>query len=169
MRRSEKRIDDRAEIDAVIRACRVCRLGFSDDGQPYIVPVCFGYDGTALYVHCAKEGRKTDILRRNNRVCVEFDILEGIVESDEACRCSARYRSVIAFGRARPVTAAVEKREALRWLMAQYSDRSFTFAAPAVDRVAILRIDIESVTGKQSSRGRPAGAASVSRAPDSGP
>jgi nitroimidazol reductase NimA-like FMN-containing flavoprotein (pyridoxamine 5'-phosphate oxidase superfamily) len=47
MRRTEKEIG-RAEIDAIIRRSQVCRLGLSDQGEPYVVPLCFGYDGQAL-------------------------------------------------------------------------------------------------------------------------
>jgi nitroimidazol reductase NimA-like FMN-containing flavoprotein (pyridoxamine 5'-phosphate oxidase superfamily) len=68
MRRSEREIKDRAVIDAIIRQCLVCRLGLSDGEEPYIVPLCFGYDGEALYVHSASDGRKIDILRKNSRV-----------------------------------------------------------------------------------------------------
>jgi uncharacterized protein len=152
MRRSEKEITDRAEIDAIIRRCRVCRLGLSDQGQPYVVPLCFGYDGQALYFHCAKEGRKLDILRRNNRVCFEFDVLEGMVEADQGCQWSIRYESVIGFGTASLVEEPTQRQEALALLMAQYSDRAFAFPEIAVNRTVIVRIDIENVTGKQSKR-----------------
>lgn len=80
MRRSEKEITDKTQIDSIIFRSKVYRLGLSDEGQPYIVPLCFSYDGKALYFHCAKEGRKIDILRKNSNVCFEFDIVEGIVE-----------------------------------------------------------------------------------------
>ncbi|NMC96524.1 MAG: pyridoxamine 5'-phosphate oxidase family protein, partial [Deltaproteobacteria bacterium] len=75
MRKKERAIKDRKDIDGIIRRCRVCRLAMSDDDQPYIIPLNFGYDGFCLYFHAAPEGRKIDILKRNNRVGFEFDIL----------------------------------------------------------------------------------------------
>jgi hypothetical protein len=112
MRRTEKEIG-RAEIDSIIRRSQVCRLGLSDQGAPYVVPLCFGYDGQALYFHCAKEGRKLDILRRNERVCFEFDIVEGMVETEQACGWTIRYQSVIGFGRASVVETAADKERGL--------------------------------------------------------
>jgi uncharacterized protein len=150
VRRSEREITDRATIDSIIRSCPAGRLGLSDDGEPYVVPLCFGYDGDALYFHCAKEGRKIDIIRRNNRVCFEFDVVTGVEEADEACRWGIGYRSVIGVGTAHIVEDAGSKRTGLEALMRQYSDTAYTFPDDAVDSVCIVRIDIESMTGKQS-------------------
>jgi len=152
MRRSEKEIKDRAEIDLIIRRSQVCRLGLSDRGQPYVVPLCFGYDGKALYFHCAKEGRKLDILRRNNRVCFEFDIVEGMVEADQGCDWDARYQSVIGFGIAHFIEDGTGKQNALSFLMSQYSERTFSLPPEMVSRIAIVKIEIDSLTGKQSKR-----------------
>ena len=153
MKRGEKEIKDRAEIDSIIRRSQVCRIGLSDQGQPYVVPLCFGYDGKALYFHCAKEGRKLDVLRRNNRVCFEFDIVEGMVEADQGCDWGIRYQSVIGFGTAQLVEDVTQKKAALALLMAQYSRRSFVFTLETLPRTAVVKIEIESLTGKQSKRG----------------
>ena len=58
LRRKEKEIIDKSEIESIIRKSLVCRLGIVDEGLPYIVPLCFGYDKGALFFHSAKEGRK---------------------------------------------------------------------------------------------------------------
>ena len=150
MRRGEKEIKDQAEIDSIIHRSRVCRLGLSDEGQPYVVPLCFGYDGKTLYFHCAREGRKLDILRRNNKVCIEFDIVQGMIEADEGCNWGIKYQSVIGFGTAHLVEDVAEKQNALTLLMAQYSERSFSFPPEMVNRTAVVKIEIESLTGKQS-------------------
>ena len=152
MRRTEREIKDRADIDAIIRRCQVCRLGLADGDIPYVVPMCFGYDGAFLYFHCALQGRKLDILRRNNRVCFEFDVVEGFVEADEACRWGIRYQSVIGTGTAHIVEDAAGKQQALVALMAQYSGKPYTFAEEAQKRIAVIKVAVESVTGKQSAR-----------------
>ena len=56
MRRKEKEIKDTAEIEEILSKAFVCRLGLCDNGRPYVVPLCFGYEDNALYIHCAKEG-----------------------------------------------------------------------------------------------------------------
>jgi len=152
MRRTEKEIGDRTEIDAIIRRSQVCRLGLSDEGLPYVVPLCFGYDGNALYFHCAQEGRKLEILRRNPRVCFEFDIVEGLIEAEQGCDWGIRYQSVIGYGTARVVEDAVDKRKALAIIMAQYSAGTFAFPPEMVSRTAVVEIEIESLAGKQSKR-----------------
>ena len=152
MRRTEKEITQKAEIDSIIRRSQVCRLGLSDEGQPYVIPLCFGYDGKTLYFHCAKEGRKLDILRRNNKVCFEFDIVEGMAEAGQGCDWDIRYQSVIGSGTAHLVEDVAEKQAALTIIMAQYSRRSFAFPQDTLARTAIVKIEIESMTGKQSKR-----------------
>ena len=152
MRRTEKEITDRDAIDAVIRRCQVCRLGMVDGDVPYVIPLCFGYDGRCLYFHCAPAGRKLDVLRRNNRVCFEFDLLEGLVEADEACSWGIRYRSVIGTGTAHIVEDAAGKRQALTALMAQYSPKAFTFPEGTLARTLAIRVTVDSITGKQSAR-----------------
>ena len=121
IRRSEKEIGDRALIDSIIRRSQVCRLGLSDQGQPYVVPLCFGYDGKALYFHCAMEGRKIDILRRNDRVCIEFDIVDGMIVAEEACSWGIRNQSVVGFGRVHEIADFTAKDAALSIIMAQYA------------------------------------------------
>jgi len=152
MRQSEKEITDRAEIDSIIRGSQVCRLGMSEAGQPYVVPLCFGYDGTVLYLHSATAGRKLEILRKNPRVCVEFDTGGTLVEAEDACSWGMKYRSAIAFGTATIVETPAEKKEGLRLLMAQYSaaGRSFSFPDTVLSRTAVIKVEIHRVTGRRS-------------------
>lgn len=150
MRRSEREITVREVIDVIIRQCLVCRLGLSDGEEPYIVPLCFGYDGEALYFHSASDGRKIDILRKNSRVCFEFDIPEGMREAEEGCRWGIKYRSVIGFGTAEIVDDQEDKKKALGIIMAQYSGRKYVFPEDAVARTAVIKVAIARITGKQA-------------------
>lgn len=150
MRRKEKEITDRAALDAILHKAPICRLGLADDGEPYVVPLCFGYDGRALYFHCALEGRKIEMIRRNDRVCFEADVDCEIVEAAEACGWSMRYRSVIGHGRAVLVDDPDEKEKGLHILMRHYSDRGFTMAKPAMEKALVIKVVIESMSGKES-------------------
>lgn len=150
MRRSEREIRDRTAMDAIIRQCQVCRLGLSDGEEPYIVPLCFGYDGEALYFHSASDGRKIDILRKNSRVCFEFDIPEGMREAEQGCRWGMKYRSVIGFGTAEIVDDQEDKKKALEIMLAQYSDKEYTFPDDVVTKTAVIKVVIARVTGKQA-------------------
>lgn len=150
MRRKEKEIFDRREMDEIIRRSSVLRLAMVDGGRPYLVPVCFGYHENALYIHCAPEGRKIDILRQSPLVCFEFDLDASIVRADKACNWTVRYSSVIGYGVAVFIHDARLKRDALKIIMNQYADAEIHIPEKAVDTVAIIRIDIMEMTGKRS-------------------
>jgi uncharacterized protein len=148
MRRSEREITDRRAIDAIIRRCRVCRLGLSVDDQPYVVPLNFGYDGRTLYFHAAPAGRKLDMIRRNPRVCFEFDRPGRLTKTDDACSWSMTFESVIGFGIARLVDDPAGKAEALAWIMRQYDAREWTFPEATVGKTLVIAVDIEQISGK---------------------
>lgn len=149
MRRQDRALTDRAAIEALIQRCQVCRLGLVDEaGQPYVVPLFFGYDGERLYLHSAREGRKLDLLRRHPRVCVEFDELLELVPASSPCAFSARYQSVIAFGTARLVEDVSEKQRALALLMAHYGHTA-SFTPEETATVAVICVELETITAKQ--------------------
>jgi nitroimidazol reductase NimA-like FMN-containing flavoprotein (pyridoxamine 5'-phosphate oxidase superfamily) len=110
----------------------------------------FGYDGECLYFHSAREGRKMEVLRTNPNVCFEVDVDHELVPTDSACDWTARFRSVIGFGKARPVEDLEEKRRALDLLLGHYSDGDYEYTREALANVAVIRIAIEEITGKQS-------------------
>ena len=145
-----KIIEDRETIEAIIRSASVCRIGLSDDGQPYVVPVCFGYEDGTLYFHSAPRGRKLDVLRKNDAVCCEFEVDQEIVRAKDACEWSVRYRSVIAFGRASIVQDPGEKAQALDVIVAHYGGQPQAYPEATLGRTAVVKVRIESMTGKVS-------------------
>lgn len=149
MRRKDREITDRSEIDAILRAGKVMHLALADNNMPFLVPVFYAYDGTALYFHSARAGTKIEILQRNNNVCFEITIDHGIVPSDQACDFEAQHRTVIGFGKAVFVTDAAEKLKGLDLIVAQFSDQKFEYPQANLDRTAVIRIDIASLKGKK--------------------
>ena len=150
MRKKEREITDPGEIESIIRKAQVCRVAFVDRNEPYIVPVCFGYEKGALYVHGALAGRKIDVLKKNNRVCFEMDADVEIRSAEKACKFSLKYRSVIGTGKARFLDKDEEKARALNVIMRHYSDRDFTFSKPDLDSVLVWKIEIDSLSGKKA-------------------
>ena len=150
MRRKDKELVDEPALKAVLEESAVCRLCMIDGQRPYVVPLCFGYQDNALYFHSAPEGQKIEALRRDPNVCFEVDLIAEAMESESACGWSMRYRSVVGFGKAVFVEDPDEKRRALGLIMAHYSDRAFQFPDQMVSRTAVIRVEIESMTGKQS-------------------
>ena len=151
LRRKEKEITDKSEIESIIRKSLVCRLGILDEGLPYIVPLCFGYDNGALFFHSAKEGRKIEILKKNNQVCFEFDIAAEVQPGGrKACAWGMRYRSVIGFGKALFIEDPDERRKALDVIMRQYADGDFEYSEKSFEKALVIKVEIESITGKKS-------------------
>ena len=150
MRRSEKEIKSRPEIEAVILKSDVCRIGLAEGNMPYVIPVNFGFKDNRLYFHSAKEGRKLDIIRRNSNVCFEMDIDHDFVKAEKGCNWAMKYRSVIGTGKAVIIENITEKIAALKLIMAHYSDGKYDFSESDAERVAVIRIDIESLSGKKS-------------------
>ena len=152
MRRKDREITDIEEIRAILERARVLHLGLYDGEFPYVVPMHYGFtfeDGKlTLYVHCAKEGRKLELLRRDGRVFVEIDTDEALVPGQTACSWGARYASVMARGRASIVEDGEEKRRALALLMKTQSGGDFSFTPEMAAAVTVLRIDVETYTAK---------------------
>ena len=150
MRKKEKEITDPAAMESIIRRSMICRLAMAEDNLPYVVPLCFGYRDRALYFHCAREGRKTDILRKNNRVCVEFDIDQELVTAEDPCKFDMNFRSVIGFGKAYLLEDREEKRKGLEAIMQHYAGKSFSYPDEIVGKTMVIKVEVESLTGKKA-------------------
>jgi len=150
MRKKEKEITEKSAIETIIKKSLICRLALSDDNSPYIVPLCFGYEDNVLYFHGSQKGKKIDIIKKNQKVCFEFDTNTEIVIAEDACRWSMRYRSVIGFGKAVLLEDIEEKRKALNIIMSQYSDGTFQFNDAILKKTGVIKVEIESMAGKQS-------------------
>ncbi len=151
MRRKDKELADPAALEDILKRGSVCRLALVDDGQPYLVPMSYGYVDGALYLHSAAEGRKINILRNNSRVCFEVEVDVKLVTGERACNWSFHYRSVIGYGRGHFVTDPDERRLGIDAVMRQYgASGPFDYAPETMARTVVIRIEIEEMTGKQA-------------------
>lgn len=156
MRRSDKEITDRNEIDRVFREAQVCRIGLVDGERAYIVPLSYGYDpaGTGtLHFHGAKEGHKLDLMRTGMSVAFEIDHQAEIVYRDEdvACTYGTHYESLMGYGSLSFPESIDEKSAALQAIMEHYTGRdAFEMPEQAVRAVNVFSITIEAVMGKRS-------------------
>ncbi len=149
MRRKEREITSREEIGEILGASSVMNLALCDNNVPFLVPVFFAFDGAAIYFHSAYAGTKMDILGRNNRVCFEVSVDQGVIESDAACDFEARHRTVIGFGKAVIVEEMTEKVKALDLIVARFTNRKFPYPQASLDNTAVIRIEIDSIKGKK--------------------
>ena len=152
MRRKEREVTDKKAIEDIIRKATICRLGLSLNNKPYIVPMNFGYKNNELYFHCAKRGMKTDIILENNQVCFEIETDTELVKGEHACiDWKMHYQSVIGFGKACMLETADEKTKGLNIIMEHYTGKTETaFTVKNIRSVSIIKVEIESMTGKRS-------------------
>ena len=151
MRRTDKEISKRLEIDEIINKAEVCRLAFAKDNEPYLVPVSFGYDGSNIFVHTAREGKKIGFLESNDRICFEFETDAKIVTHESIpCKWTASFKSVIGFGRMIKITDETEAMHALNQIMLKYSGKEWDFTNRDLARVYLWKIEIDEISGKKS-------------------
>lgn len=119
---------------------RIARLGCIVDGEPYVVPVSYIYDGECAIIH-SLPGRKINAMRVNPRVCLQVDR----IESDFG------WKSVIAFGGYEEVTNRAERSRALEQLLNRFPQLTPVETLIAEDAMApepiVFRIRIERLTG----------------------
>lgn len=144
-------IEDRKEIDEVIRSCKTCFLAMSVDNQPYVLPMNFALDGDSIILHSAMEGRMWETIKTNPQVCINWTLGEELAWQDERVGCSYRVKSksVNVEGKVEFIDDFDEKYRCLSVLMKQYSDREFKFGTPAVKNVGIFKVQIENITAKE--------------------
>jgi hypothetical protein len=151
VRRKEKQITERKEIDAIVHASPVCRMAMARDNRPYLVPLSFGYDGSTVYIHTAAQGKKIDFIQANPSVCIEFEHQVSLIRNDDqACKWSFKFKSVIVFGTISELIDPEQKQQGLDQIMRHYTDKAWTFNPKAVEKTRVWRIDLESLSGKRS-------------------
>jgi nitroimidazol reductase NimA-like FMN-containing flavoprotein (pyridoxamine 5'-phosphate oxidase superfamily) len=151
MRRADKEIVHLDTILKIVRDCEVCRLGLAVDGEPYVVPVSFGFDGEAVFFHTANEGKKIDMMTANPRVCVQFERnIKLVTDDNDPCSWTFNFESVIGFGTVVELVSDEEKAHGLNRIMQHYSKRDWSYGGPRLRATRVWRVDLEVLTGKRS-------------------
>lgn len=105
---------DREAIYSILDTAFVCHVGFSVDGQPFVIPTNYGRSGDTLYLHGSAASRMLKTLSGGVPVCVTVTHVDGLVLARSAFHHSVNYRSVVILGKAQLVEDLAEKMEALR-------------------------------------------------------
>jgi len=144
-------IENREEIDAVVRACKTCYVAMSDEGMPYVLPMNFGYDGEFVILHSAQHGRMWETIKKNSKVCINWTLGEELAWQDVRVGCSYRVKSktVLVEGTVEFIDDYDEKVSCLEKTMSQYSDREFTFSKPSIVNVGIMKVHIDKIVAKE--------------------
>jgi uncharacterized protein len=105
---------DRETVHAILDSAFVCHVGFTVDGQPFVIPTNFGRSGDTLFLHGSAASRMLRSLSEGVPVCVTVTHVDGLVLARSAFHHSVNYRSVVVLGIAQLVQDPAEKMEALR-------------------------------------------------------
>lgn len=98
------------DIEQLLRAEVLGRIGCHARGRTYVVPVTYAYDGASIFGYTGN-GLKVRMMRENPAVCVEVEQLDRLPS----------WRTAIAFGRFEELTGD-EAAAALRLLRERLRD-----------------------------------------------
>ena len=151
MRRKDRERDAEFAREVIDRSGHGVVSFCGEGGEPYCVPLSLVRIGDELYFHCAREGRKVDLLRRFPQVCITF-----VGEDRPVFAAPAMYttffQSAIVTGPASEVTDPAEKTAALRALcqkvVPDHMDGFVSALDQSLDVTAVWKVQIAEVTGK---------------------
>jgi uncharacterized protein len=105
---------DEQTIHSILDEAFVAHVGFSVNGEAVVIPTLFGREGNKLYLHGSVASRMLLHLETGAPACVTLTLVDGLVLARSAFHHSMNYRSVVAFGKARTIQDAAQKKQALR-------------------------------------------------------
>ncbi len=153
MRRKDREVTEDESIKDIINRADVCRIAIAVDNEPYIVTMNFGFvpEGNGiLYFHCANEGRKLDMIRKNNHVCFQMDTDHKLYGGEKGCDWGMNFSSIVGYGNISVITEDDRKTEGLNAIMSHYgATGEITYSENVMRRTTILRLDITRMTGKK--------------------
>lgn len=155
MIRKDREITDKKAILEIIRRCHICHLAFNDieDGFPYIVPLNFGImtdeNRVWLVFHCARRGKKLDLLNKDNRVAFAMECDVALVYNPAHGHNTDIFKSVTGRGLAHIVKDEADKIEMLQALVDRYHDNKLTVTAKDASHCTIFCVEVTEMWGKE--------------------
>lgn len=104
---------DRETVYKILDKAFICHIGFTVDGQTFVIPTAYGRKGDTLYVHGSAASRMMREMSKGIDVCITITLVDGLVLARSVFHHSINYRSVVIFGKAEIVTEESEKNDAL--------------------------------------------------------
>lgn len=154
MRRTDREVTDLNEIFDILRKNNSLSLGMNGGEYPYIIPMTFGCemeDGKiVVYLHSAATGTKWELLGKDPRVCIEAALYYR-TEEVMGAGVTAKYESVIGFGKAERLTEVKDKVAGLKSILDHYNHSGFPVTScKGLSMCEVYKVVLESVTGKRN-------------------
>lgn len=152
VREPERAQYDREAVYRILDEGFLCHVGFSVDGQPFVIPTSYGRDGDNLYIHGSAASRMLRQMKEGVSVCVTVTLLDGLVLARSIFNHSMNYRSVVILGKATLVDDPEEKVNALRRLSEHILPGRWSEVRQPNEKelkaTSVLRIPIEEFSAK---------------------
>ena len=155
MHKKENEIKDRRDLSEIISQGKYAILSLCRENEPYILTMNYGYDQekNSLYFHTSQKGLKIEFIRRNANTC-------GTIIEDRGYKmaeCGHAYRSVVFWGTLHEVADMDEKKYGMNILLRHLEEHPEKIRDRLLQddgvyekrSLAILRLDIREITGKQ--------------------
>ncbi len=152
MRRNDLKVIDLNKIVEIFDNSPTLRLGLHDSPYPYVVPLSYGYDVSGdrieLYIHGALEGKKHDLISKNNFVCVEVDYFDGYGLTELSA--TANYSSIIAYGRIFLIVDEKERLDAISSICRHCGLDDLEVNSDLFKKVGMYKIVLDEVSAKSN-------------------
>lgn len=140
---------DAAEANEIMNRCTNGVLSINgDNGYPYGVPVSYAYADGRIYFHCAREGYKVDLLKKDPHVSFTVVAQDDIIPED----FNTLYISAIAFGRARLIDDPEEMRKIHGYIIDKYSkgheESGDRYLDSSISEIYMVEITVDHITAK---------------------
>lgn len=148
---------DRASVHGVLDSGWLAHVAFVVDGQPFVIPMLYARDGERILLHGSIASRLQTALASGIDCCLCVTHVDGLVLARSHFHHSANYRSVVVFGRARPIVDPATKAEAMhRFVEAMIPGRAAD-ARPAdaqeLAATSVLEMPIDAASVKRRDGG----------------
>jgi len=152
VREADRAVYDRETVYRILDEGFLCHVGFSVDGQPFVIPTSYGRKDRSLYIHGSAASRMLRQMKEGVAVCVTVTLLDGLVLARSVFNHSMNYRSVVVLGKATLVEDPEEKLAALRVLSEHIIPGRWDDARQPNERelkaTSVLRVPIEEFSAK---------------------
>jgi uncharacterized protein len=152
VREADRAVYDREAVYRILDEGFICHVGFSVDGQPFVIPTSFGRKDANLYIHGSAASRMLRQMKEGVAVCVTVTLLDGLVLARSVFNHSMNYRSVVILGKATLVDDPEEKLAALRLLSEHILPGRWDDSRQPNERelraTSVLRVPIEEFSAK---------------------
>jgi nitroimidazol reductase NimA-like FMN-containing flavoprotein (pyridoxamine 5'-phosphate oxidase superfamily) len=143
---------DRDTIYRIVDEALFGHVGVVAGGLPYVTPMVIARRGDELLLHGSARGRLIRLLATECEVCVAVTHVDGLIIARSLFDSSLNYRSVVVFGKARPMTAPADKLGALQTIVEHVLPGRWGEARPPSERelraTAVLSVPLTEASAK---------------------